>query len=92
MRVHVYKQENSSEIYSKETQLHFSQEKTGNRSKFNTSMEKKIERVWLQSKPLGWSYNDFVVHLLEVLVVLQHRQKEKRVPASKQGIVAKIAS
>ena len=92
MRVGSYKQENNSEINSKEAQLHFSQEKTGNRSKFTTSMEKKIERVWSQSKPLGWSYNDFVVHLLEVLVILQHRQKVKLMTAPKQGIAAKIAS
>ena len=91
MRVHSYNLENNSEINSKETLLHFSQEKTGYRSKFNTSMEKKIERVWFQSKTLGWSYNDFVVHLLEVLVTLQHKQKVKQMTAPKQGIAAKIA-
>ena len=92
MRVRGYEQENNSEINFKEAQLHFSQEKSANRSKFTTSMEKKIERVWSQSKPLGWSYNDFVVHLLEVLVILQHRQKVKLMTAPKQGIAAKIAS
>ena len=92
MRVRGHEQENNSETNFKEAQLHFSQEKSANRSKFTTSMEKKIERVWFQSKSLGWSYNDFVVHLLEVLVTLQHRQKVKLMTAPKQGIAAKIAS
>jgi hypothetical protein len=42
-------------------------------SKLKISIEKKIENIWLESKELGWSYNDFVSHLLEVLVVLNHR-------------------
>jgi hypothetical protein len=92
MSVRNYKYKNTSEINSKAVQLHLSQEKTGNRSKFNTSMEKKIERLSFQSKPLGWSYSDFVVHLLEVLVVLRQRDKVKLMTAPKQGIAAKIAS
>jgi len=42
-------------------------------SKLKMSIEKKVENIWLESKELGWSYNDFVSHLLEVLVVLNHR-------------------
>ena len=42
-------------------------------SKLKMSIEKKIENIWRESKELGWSYNDFVSHLLEVLVVLNHR-------------------
>jgi hypothetical protein len=42
-------------------------------SKLKMSIEKKIENIWLESKELGWSYNDFIAHLLEVLVVLNHR-------------------
>jgi hypothetical protein len=42
-------------------------------SKLKISIEKKIENIWLESKELGWSYNDFIAHLLEVLVVLNHR-------------------
>ncbi len=87
-----YNYENYSEISSKAVQLHLSQEKTGNRSKFNTSMEKKIERLSFQSKQLGWSYSDFVVYLLEVLVVLRQRDKLKLMTAPKQGIAAKITS
>ena len=45
------------------------------RRKFNTSMEKKVERIHLDSKRLGWSYNDFVVHVLEILTVLHHRNE-----------------
>ena len=55
-------------------------------------MEKQIERLWFQSKQLGWNYNDFVVRLLEVLVVLSHRNKVKITAAHKQGIDAKIPS
>ena len=43
--------------------------------KFNFSMEKKLERIQLDSKRLGWSYNDFVVHVLEILTVLHHRNE-----------------
>jgi hypothetical protein len=42
-------------------------------SKLKISIEKKIENIWLESQELGWSYNEFVSHLLEVLVVLNHR-------------------
>ena len=43
------------------------------RSKIKMSIEKKIEHIWLESKEQGWSYNEFVAYLLEVLVVLNHR-------------------
>ncbi len=42
-------------------------------SKLKISIEKKIENVWLEWRELGWTYNEFVAHLLEVLVVLNHR-------------------
>jgi len=42
-------------------------------SKLRTSIEKKIENIWLESEELGWSYNDFVSHLIEVLIVLNYR-------------------
>jgi len=42
-------------------------------SKLKMSIEKRIENIWLESQELGWSYNDFVSYLLEVLVVLNHR-------------------
>ncbi len=42
-------------------------------SKLRTSIEKKVENIWLESEELGWSFNDFVTHLLEVLVVLNYR-------------------
>jgi hypothetical protein len=42
-------------------------------SKLRTSIEKKIENIWLESEELGWSYNDFVSHLLEILIVLNYR-------------------
>lgn len=42
-------------------------------SKLKMSIEKKIENIWLEFEELGWSYNDFISHLLEVLVVLNYR-------------------
>jgi hypothetical protein len=45
------------------------------RTKFNISMEKKIERLWLESDQQGWNYNRFVATVMEVLTVLHHRNK-----------------
>ena len=41
--------------------------------KFRISIEKKIESIWLESEQLGWSYGDFVFHLMEILIVLNYR-------------------
>jgi hypothetical protein len=92
MPVRNYKYENNSETNSKSAQLHLPQEKTVNRAKFNASVERKIERLWLQSKPLGWNYNDFVVHVLGVLVVLNHRNKANPMIASQRRTNKKIAA
>lgn len=43
------------------------------RPKFTTSMEKKIEHLWLDSERRGWQFNEFAVVVLEVLTVLHHR-------------------
>jgi len=45
------------------------------RTKFNISMEKKIERLWQESDRQGWSYSQFVAVVMEVLTVLHHRNK-----------------
>jgi hypothetical protein len=45
------------------------------RTKFNISMEKKIEKLWLDSDRQGWSYSRFVSTVMEVLTVLHHRNK-----------------
>jgi hypothetical protein len=42
-------------------------------SKLKTSIEKKIENIWLESEQLGWTYSDFVSHLIEILIVLNYR-------------------
>ena len=46
-------------------------------SKLKMSIERKIENIWLDAEQLGWSYTDFVAHLLEVLIVLNHRTTPK---------------
>jgi hypothetical protein len=43
--------------------------------KFAITAEKKIERLWLDSNRLGWTYNDFVTHMLEVLIIVGQRGK-----------------
>jgi len=45
------------------------------RTKFNISMGKKIEKLWLDSDRQGWSYSRFVSTVMEVLTVLHHRNK-----------------
>jgi hypothetical protein len=45
------------------------------RTKFNISMEKKIERLWQESEKHGWSFSQFVTTALEVLTILHHRNK-----------------
>ncbi len=55
------------------------------RTKFNISMEKKIERLWQESDQQGWSYCQFVAVVMEVLTVLHHRNRLVRAkPAHKK--------
>jgi hypothetical protein len=51
------------------------------RPEFNTSFEKEIEHLLFESRRLGWSYNEFVTHLMEILTVLQLRDKIKLAPS-----------
>jgi hypothetical protein len=48
-----------------------------NKSKFNSVVERKLEGACSQSQALGWNYGDFVQSILEILVIIQHRQKSK---------------
>ena len=61
-------------------------------SKLKISIEKKIENIWLESEDLGWSYNDFVSHLLEVLVVLNHRSVLPKLNSNDNGSEKATAS
>ncbi len=59
-------------------------------SKLKMSIEKKIENIWLESEQLGWSYNDFVSHLIEVLIILNYRTSQPKLnsdhtPLKKDG-------
>jgi hypothetical protein len=92
MRVRNHREEDNREINANSARIHLSKDKTSNRRKFNTSMEKKIEHIWFDSKKIGWSYNDFVVHVLEVLVVLQQRNMAKLTIASKQSSNTEMAA
>ncbi len=82
MLVRDYKREPIDESASNNDHVQPNQAYPLTRRKLNPSIEKKIER--LRFEQFGWSYNDFVVQLLEVLVILQHRDKAKRSTASKQ--------
>ncbi|MGO8955541.1 MAG: hypothetical protein ACLQF2_19740 [Rhodomicrobium sp.] len=48
------------------------------RTKFNISMEKKIEKLWQDSEQQGWDYSKFVTVVMEVLTVLHHRKTLQR--------------
>jgi len=48
------------------------------KAKFNRSVENKIENCWYSAIELGWSYSDFATHCLDVLVIIQLRDKAKR--------------
>ena len=57
-------------------------------------MEKKIEKLWLDSDRQGWSYSRFVSTVMEVLTVLHHRNKlvrkepvRKSAPQKKRALV-----
>jgi hypothetical protein len=56
------------------------------RTKFNISMEKKIERLWHESEQQGWSYSQFVSVVMEVLTVLHHRNKLQRAVRTPQKV------
>ena len=63
------------------------------RTKFNISMEKKIERLWHESDQQGWSYSQFVSVVMEVLTVMHHRNKlvrskpaHKKIPHRKRAL------
>ncbi len=56
------------------------------RTKFNISMEKKIERLWQESEQQGWSYSKFVSVVMEVLTVLHHRNKLQRAAPTPQKV------
>jgi hypothetical protein len=56
-------------------------ERSSQKLKLNTSLERKIEQLYRKSETLGWSFTDFCAHVLEVLAVLHHRKKVKRLTA-----------
>jgi hypothetical protein len=79
---------NMSKLDLSDAQFSTIKERVAPRPKFNASIENKIEQLWLQSRHLRWSYNEFATHLLEVLVILQHRDRMQREAASKPGVAA----
>jgi hypothetical protein len=50
--------------------------------KFNISVEKKIEKLWLDAKDLGWSFQEFVVFILEILTIMHYRKSVAHEPRS----------
>ena len=46
-------------------------------AKFNFSIERKLERLWEESEKSGWKFSQFVTAAIEVLTVLDHRNKFK---------------
>lgn len=64
--------------------LHFSELQIMQGTKFNLSLERRIENVWFRAQQIGWSYNDFVIRLMEVLIILHHRNKIAKTNGSPQ--------
>jgi len=86
MRVRNEESGNNSELHFITTYISAVDETKLPRPKYNASFERKLERLWFQSKTLGWNYNDFVAHLLEVLVILRHRDSVKHAAALEKRI------
>jgi hypothetical protein len=53
-------------------------------SKSRRPIERKIEGAWHESAKLGWSLPRFTAVMLEVLIVLQERDKLKAAKAKQQ--------
>jgi hypothetical protein len=83
MRVRNEESGNGRELRFVTTYISVNEENKLSMLKRNASFERKIERLWFRSKTLGWNYNDFAVHILEVLVVLRRRDNVKRAAALK---------
>lgn len=47
---------------------------TNSGRKFNISVEKKLEKLWLDAKDLGWNFQEFVVFILEILTIMHYRK------------------
>jgi hypothetical protein len=77
MRVRNEKSGGESELRFISTYVSAHDENKSSRLRQSTSLERNIERLWFQSRTLGWSYNDFVAHLLEILLILRHRDSVK---------------
>jgi hypothetical protein len=41
------------------------------------SFEHRIQKCQIAAQQKGWNYNDFVAYLLEIIVVLRLRDKQK---------------
>ena len=54
-------------------------------SKFKISMEKKIERLREQSRLRGESFTAFADYVLQILIVLRHREGVKADPAASES-------
>ncbi len=54
-------------------------------SKFKISMEKKIERLREQSRLRGESFTAFADYVLQILIVLRHREGIKADPAASES-------
>ncbi len=63
---------------------------TPHRPKFNISMEKKIEHLWLESEDRGWRFAEFAVVVMEVLTVLHHRNKLRRADRERAEALGKM--
>ncbi len=57
----------------------------GYRAKLKISMEKKMEHFREQSRLRGESFSAFTDHVLQILLVLRHRERLDTQPAASKG-------
>lgn len=48
----------------------------------NAFIERKLETAWTHSRDRGWSVGDFASLVIEVLVILNHREKVREAVAA----------
>jgi hypothetical protein len=81
MHLHNFICERGNDPVNQTSQMH--QDCKLSMAEFDAAMEKKIERACSNAMKLSWKYDDFVIRLLDVLVILHDRNKVRQMTASK---------
>ncbi len=68
-------QESESKPFDQNTHKPLPQGTELSNFKFNLAMERQIEKIFGDAQKHGWSYQDFTLNIVEVLLILQRREK-----------------